>query len=57
MPSLWGEPWRYGAGMEVQDRLWKALEFALRNGKVEATTATRPGLEKLRRRKLMGIGS
>lgn len=56
MPSLWREPWRCGAGMEARDRLRKALEFALRDGKVEATTATRPGLEKLPSRKLMGLG-
>lgn len=56
MPSLWGEPWRCGAGMAAQDRLWKALEFTLRDGKVEATTAARRGFEKLPRRKLMGLG-
>lgn len=56
MPSLWGEPWRCGTGMEAPDRLWKALEFTLRDGKVEATTAARRGFEKLPRRKLMGLG-
>lgn len=33
--------------MVTKDSLQKALEFGLRDDKIEVTTTTRPGLEKL----------